>query len=503
MGCSASTEVRAVSPDFNARQRAGNQNNPGPTPGPQYNTHPNQHQQNENKNHANQHQQNENKHHTNHINSQQLHDPPPAYNQIQQNPAPQHVEPSTADPLPEDTPMDESKSYLKIRAPLTPLNPNSGLAVDMIHFEGLESKIAKSNAILSEESSENMQHRLAAYGVYAESYSLRELNEHNNEKGFVDLLSFHDDAISMPALFDLCSPYTFAIERKKLLECNPDLQESDYPSCLEHHNFESPFSGPFLDLLYDGLDCKTIVLCMKKCRVSKIRKDKKEEIADLKQDINVVMEEISRNVEELGESLLEYKDQLQRACAKYNVTLASTGEIEETKVSAEDLNEKVFPLPDVFQKNPKLFRKWVETWEIFDTKGDGWFFNSKQWELFEKDSSEMKIDDTKLHRTELDDLPPLDLSIEGEAGWDVIPVDIVKNDVTTPQQDKTWKIREKRTDLNDPVVMEKRRMAIEEYFQRMYAERFTWASKRVVEYRGFADNLIKGEQEFLDLCEKS
>lgn len=256
-------------------------------------------------------------------------------------------------------------------------------------------------------------------------------------------------------------------------------------------------------MLYDGLDCKTIVLCMKKCRVSKIRKDKKEEIADLKQDINVVMEEISRNVEELGESLLEYKDQLQRACAKYNVTLASTGEIEEKKVSAEDLNEKVFPLPDVFQKNPKLFRKWVETWEIFDTKGDGWFFNSKQWELFEKDSSEMKIDDTKLHRTELDDLPPLDLSIEGEAGWDVIPVDIVKNDVTTPQQEKTWKIREKRTDLNDPVVMEKRRMAIEEYFQRMYAERFTWASKRVVEYRGFADNLIKGEQEFLELCEKS
>lgn len=106
----------------------------------------------------------------------------------------------------------------------------------------------------------------------------------------------------------------------------------------------------------------------------------------------------------------------------------------------------------------------------------------------------MKIDDTKLHRTELDDLPPLVLSIEGEAGWDVIPVDIVKNDVTTPQQEKTWKIREKRTDLNDPVVMEKRRMAIEEYFQRMYAERFTWASKRVVEYRGFADNLIKGEQ---------
>lgn len=493
MGCSASTEVRAVSPDFNAMQRAENQNNPGPAPGPQHNTHTNQHY----------HHQNENKSNTNHNNSQQYHDPPLAYSHVQQNQAPQHVEPNIAEPLSEKTPMNDSKPYLKIRAPDKPLNPNSGLAVDMNHFEGLESKIAKSNAILNEESIENMHHRLATYGVYAESYSARELNEHNNEKGFVDLLSFHNDAVSMPALFDLCSPYTFAIERKKLLECNPDLEESDYPSCWEHHHFQSPFSGPFLDLLCDGIDCKTIVLCMKKCRVSKIRKDKKEEIADLKQDINVVMEEISRNAEELGESLLEYKDQLQRACAKYNVTLASTGEIEETKVSAEDLNEKVFPLPDVFQKNPKLFRKWVETWEIFDTKGNGWDFSLKQWELFEKDSSEMKIDDTKLHRTELDTLPPLDLSIDGEAGWDVIPVDIVKNDITTPQQEKTWRIRDKRTDLNDPVQMEKRRMAIEEYFQRMYAERFTWASKRVAEFRGFADNLLKGEQDFLELCEKS
>lgn len=486
-----------MSPDFNAMQR--NQNNQGPTPGPRHTTHTNHHlHHNDNKMHTSHSNSNDN-------NTQQYNHPPPPpiYDQPQQHKTPQHVDPGNAEPLPEKTPIDESKPYLKIRAPMQPLNPNSGLAVDMDHFEGLDSKIAKSNAILSEESIEDMHNRLASYGVYAESYSLRELNEHNHEKGFVDLLSFHNDAISMPALFDLCSPYTLAIERTKLLDNNPNLQESDYPSYLEHHRFESPFSGPFLDLLYDGLDCKTIVLCMKKCRVSKIRKDKKEEIADLKQDINVVMEEISRNAGELGESLVEYKDQLQRACAKYEVSLASTGEIEETKVSAEDLNEKVFPLPDVFQKNPKLFRKWVETWEIFDTKGDGWDFSLKQWELFEKDSSEMKIDDTKLHRTELDALPALDLSIDGEAGWEVIPVDLVKNDVTTPQQEKIWRIREKRTDLNDPVQMEKRRMAIEEYFQRTYAERFTWASKRVAEFRGFAENLVTSEQVFLELCEKS
>lgn len=98
-----------------------------------------------------------------------------------------------------------------------------------------------------------------------------------------------------------------------------------------------------------------IVLCMKKCWVSKIRKDKKEEIVDFKQDINVVMEEILRNVEEFGESLFEYKDQFQCVCVKYNVIFVFMGEIKEKKVFVGNLNEKVFLFLDVFQKNFKLF----------------------------------------------------------------------------------------------------------------------------------------------------
>lgn len=118
--------------------------------------------------------------------------------------------------------MDELKFYLKIRVFLMFFNFNLGLVVDMIYFEGLELKIVKFNVILSEESSENMQYRFVVYGVYVESYSLREFNEYNKEKGFVDLLSFYDDVIFMFVLFDLCSFYMFVIERKKLLECNFD-----------------------------------------------------------------------------------------------------------------------------------------------------------------------------------------------------------------------------------------------------------------------------------------
>ncbi|XP_061192499.1 uncharacterized protein LOC133200733 [Saccostrea echinata] len=400
----------------------------------------------------------------------------------------------------------QGKPFLKYAAPSHPLNTGSGLAVDIDDYMELDSKIASSNAILSkEESVENIKARLAEYGVFKESYNVRELSEHNSDQEYLELFSFHGDVVSMPALFDLCSPYIFAIERTRLLENEPDLPESEYFTSEFHHWFESPYPVPISSLLHDGLDTKTISMCMKKCRVSTLRTGKKEEANDLKKDVNVLLEEITQNIQEPTQNQMEYKDQLQRAYKRFEITLASQGEIEVSRPSG-DPNEQTFPLPDVFQKNPKLIRNWIENWQTMDTivgPGDGWDFSLKQWELFEKGSDEMKIDDTKLHRTELDDVPALDLSIDGEAGWDVIPVDIVKNDITTPEQEEIWKARENRKDLNDPERMAKRRLTIEEYFKKKYETNFSWASERVVEFRGFADNLVKAEKEFQALCEES
>jgi hypothetical protein len=403
----------------------------------------------------------------------------------------------------EKTSTDQSKPYLKYTAPLQPLNPGSGLAVDMEIYLDLDSKIANSNAMLSKEGVDDM--RLATFGAFKENYNVRELCDHNNMQGYMELFGFHGDVVLMPALFDLCSPYIFAVERGRILENEPDLTASDYSNWWLRHTFEHPFPTPFFSLNVDGLDSKTISLCMKKCVVSTLRTGQQEKVEDFKQDANTILQEISDNIEEPTQNHLEYKDQLLRACKKYEIILSSSGETEEHRPSG-DPNEQTFPLPDVFKTNPKLLQKWIENWEVFQTTvgpGDGWDFSLKQWEVFEKDSADMKIDDTKLHRTELDALPPLDLSIDGEAGWNVIPVDIVKNDEATPQQEDILKARENRKDFNDPVRMEKRRQKIEEYFVKTYETRFTWASARVAEFRGFSDNLVKAEQEFLALCEKS
>ena len=525
MGCSSSSEVRAISPSFNREQSV--------TRITQVKTnHTQQHHQNQQ--HANNqslehcepakaqqtqdepppnHTPPQNQQHVNHqslersepTRVQPTQDEPPSSHSPPQDQTPSKVNDqhsSVENPPPSKPPKEESQPFLNIRAPSQRRNPRSGLAVDKVDYEGLESKIAISNAILTQEGYEDMKKRLSTYGVYAETYNARELAEHNNKCGYWDLLIFHTAIISMPALYDLCLPYTLAIERTRLFEHDPDLPESDFPDFWQQHSFKKPYRGAFIALLNDGLDSRTISLCMKKCQISALRKDKKEEAEDLKQDINVLIEEIS-GARDSSQNLSEYRDQLRRACEKFS--LGSNVETDETK-SAGDWNQKAFPLPEIFLKNPKLIRNWIENWEIFDTtvkEGDGWDFSLKQWEVFEKDSDEMKIDNTKLHRTELDELPALDLSIEGEAGWGVIPVDIVKDDVTTPQQEKTWEAREKRTNLNDPVHMEKRRMAIEKYFLTTYADRFTWASKRVEGFRCFADNLKKAEQEFQELCEKS
>ncbi|XP_062574622.1 uncharacterized protein LOC134236453 [Saccostrea cucullata] len=515
MGCSSSTEVRAVSPTTNNTSTSRVHHQPHLQQFQQQQHYESQPQNHKQENHESQRQDSQPKHNENqqqqilvsHNAQNQNKDPAPATQPQNQLTNTEKIQNSNGlTEANEKNDKVQSKPFLKYTAPSQSLNVNSGLAVDMEDYKDLDSRIANSNAILSkEESIENTKARLASYGDFKESYNIRELSEHNAEKEYLELFSFHGDVVSMPALFDICSPYILAIERTRLLENEPDLPESEYFTSEFHHWFESPYPVPFASLLHDGLDSKTISLCMRKCRVSTLRTGKKEEAEDLKIDANVLLEEISQNIQEPTQNQIEYKDQLQRACKRFEITLASQGETEERRTSG-DPNEQTFPLPDVFLKNPKFIRQWIENWQTMDTAvgpGDGWNFSLKQWEVFEKGSDEMKIDDTKLHRTELDNEPALDLSIDGEAGWEVIPVDIVKNDVTTAQQEETWKARENRKDLNDPERMAKRRLAIEAYFKKKYETQFSWASQRVEEFRDFADNLVKAEKEFQVLCEES
>jgi hypothetical protein len=67
-------------------------------------------------------------------------------------------------------------------------------------------------------------------------------------------------------------------------------------------------------------------------------------------------------------------------------------------------------------------------------------------------------------------LPDFDFTIDGEAAWAVIELDLVKNDKTTEKQEKIWRSRDNRTDLNDPMFLLSKQTRLEMYFILPYTE---------------------------------
>lgn len=106
-------------------------------------------------------------------------------------------------------------------------------------------------------------------------------------------------------------------------------------------------------------------------------------------------------------------------------------------------------------------------------------------------------DSAGLFRVDLhDDTSTFDHHIDGDAAWEVIPQDIVKEDLTTPEQDSVHEKREKRTDLNDRERMKKRRLELASYFIKERADGLTTYCEK---YLGFADTLEEGWAKFQEL----
>ncbi|KAK7103690.1 uncharacterized protein [Littorina saxatilis] len=124
-----------------------------------------------------------------------------------------------------------------------------------------------------------------------------------------------------------------------------------------------------------------------------------------------------------------------------------------------DPNSKSYPMP----VDPESLRLWVLdfTWDC-ELPPEG------AWHVIENDPEERPTtheDLSEMLRPELrsrtDDL---DFEIEGEAAWEVLPDSVIKDGVMTSGQEEIQASRDKRTDLDDPERMKKRREELCEHF---------------------------------------
>ena len=332
----------------------------------------------------------------------------------------------------------------------------------------LEESVAVARSLLDSETDYQMKSRLAAYNIrFNASYKIREMIEFNRTRGGIGLFPYHRKVVFAWALQELVRPEIKKLEFDYMQE-NP--WDEDY---FIPENFIGSLA--ISNLQKYGMKFPLIKRYVEKCIVADLVGTEEEYWADLRQDVLMMIGEIESPQEPPMFAVVylnELKEQYEIFLRKYD----SMNGVLYKQPPTGDPNQLIFPLDNPFLMNPELLRAWVETWEKFDTEvpeteWDPWYFKEKFEDI-------PKPEDVLIRS---DDLPPLNHEIDGEAAWNVIEIDLFKNDVTTPQQDEIWKLREARTDLDDPKRMEKRRKAIEQYFLAKYE----WPPSKLEPYSGF------------------
>jgi hypothetical protein len=88
---------------------------------------------------------------------------------------------------------------------------------------------------------------------------------------------------------------------------------------------------------------------------------------------------------------------------------------------------------------------------------------------------------------------------QGESAWPLLPADVIKNGLTTPQQQTALAQRARRHKLNDPQRMQKRREILARYF----VKRYRMPRARVEAFLQWNDVMARGQAEFAHLCRSS
>ena len=254
-------------------------------------------------------------------------------------------------------------------------------------------------------------------------------------------------------------------------------------------------SYPVYIAAYHGVRREEMEKVLAASQIGKLEPISREEyISKMKQSVDIVKSDLESEAE-LTEYLADYLEQLSRWLYSYpNVEIEQS--LDRTNA---DPNKCEFPLPDKVRADCSVIRRWARDWVGFDMtidEGGAWF----SYPLLNEDWGDV-------HQTYVDtcalredpDASDLDMEIDGEAAWHVIPVDVVKNDETTEQQEATLNCRKVRKYLNDPERMRKRRKQIAERFLKRYHTKLK--PDDMVKYENWADRLEQQWKEFETLCE--
>lgn len=197
--------------------------------------------------------------------------------------------------------------------------------------------------------------------------------------------------------------------------------------------------------------------------------------------------------EEYNEYASDYKHLLERFFYLYK---SLDGNIPKDRhLVTCDQNTVPFPLPKFVDENRRTIRQWARSWIIFDCHvptGGAWYMLP-----FYDDWVETLTPD-KIYRASYGSMT-FCTGITGEAAWEVLPVGVVGNDITTPEQDSIWQQRSKRNDLNDLGRMSRRRQKIADHFNQNYAHGDTSYCEK---YLHFSETLENGWKKFQELLEK-
>lgn len=210
---------------------------------------------------------------------------------------------------------------------------------------------------------------------------------------------------------------------------------------------------------------------------------------DIRNDILGILGELSSmSEEELTPGERDYFTLLTRWQQKY---ASVDPPIEPTRKG--DPNEQVFPEPD----DPESLRLWLLTWQPFDCElpEDG------AWPMLEANTVEL-VDTHECFAGTLRLFSVTEdfiFGIDGEAAWETLPADVVKEDLMTAEQEQTHQSREKRTDLHDPERMRRRREELCEYFVRAHKMDVS-AVQPFLAWAGFMEENKKTLEE---LCESN
>lgn len=212
------------------------------------------------------------------------------------------------------------------------------------------------------------------------------------------------------------------------------------------------------------------------------------------------------------EKMAEYRDEVRQLLHKLSLGEEETSGYEWTRAQDKSMldicqrelqkaiskcttsNETAFHLP--FQVDASSLRSFLKDWEKFNCEIGQ---NGYAWEApIETESiiGDHLVPEEYL-REWLSRWEQFDLSIGGEASWEVMPLDVVKDDVTTELQEAVLKSRMARPGPWDEKTMAKRREALLAYFMNKYE----MDSKSLEPFRQWANSMRESAATFKKLCD--